>query len=93
MKGEIKTIKGAPGKGVQLPPQPGADALPPVPDAAPPFRAQSLRAWLDSQIAAAEKIVLRGPAGSGWQYNESKRPEAAAHAADLRGLRGLLFPL
>jgi hypothetical protein len=56
-----------------------------------PFRPDSVRVWLDIQIGNAERVLRDGPTGSGWAYNESKRPEAEAHLADLRGVREVLF--
>ena len=46
--------------------------------------------WLKEHAAAAEKVLVSGPAGGGWRYNESKRQDAEDFAAALRGLRAAI---
>lgn len=58
--------------------------------AADPLASASGRAWLEAELAAAEREERLGPGGTGWANNESKRAAIVERAEFLRGLCGLL---
>lgn len=61
-----------------------------APSARDALRAPEFRAIVEAQAAAANTLLAKGPEGSGWKYNETKRPQAEAVAAGWNALLALL---